>query len=212
MRLRFVLPVALLCLAMVSPTFLRAQFQQPTKEELAMTADPKAAGEAAVYLYSEETTDDAYHFHSYYERIKVLTEKGKELATVRIPYEHGVDTVTDVQGLEDRREAPDGGARIGFVNFRHAGEHLVQPAGLLAHRQQVGGQRREDSRLAHRPGDSFATFHTHSDAHQRAGNGLVVQRGGGDAQRLHQRHRVAHQGSHGAREPRRFGLQKCVAQ
>ena len=98
MRPRFLLPVALFCLAMVSPTFLRAQFQQPTKEELAMTADPKAAGEAAVYLYSEETTDDAYHFHSYYERIKVLTEKGKELATVRIPYEHGVDTVTDVQG------------------------------------------------------------------------------------------------------------------
>lgn len=35
-----------------------------------------------MYLYREETADDHLHFHRYYERIKVLTEKGKELATV----------------------------------------------------------------------------------------------------------------------------------
>jgi len=63
-----------------------------------MTSDPKAPGAAAVYLYREETTDDNLHFHSYLERIKVLTEKGKELATVRIPYEHGEFKVTDIQG------------------------------------------------------------------------------------------------------------------
>ena len=63
-----------------------------------MTADPKAPGAAAVYLYREETTDDALHFHSYYERIKVLTEKGKEQATIRIPYEHGQFKVTDIRG------------------------------------------------------------------------------------------------------------------
>jgi hypothetical protein len=63
-----------------------------------MTADPKAPGAAAVYLYREETTDDSLHYHSYYDRIKVLTEKGKELATVRIPYVYGVDKVTDIQG------------------------------------------------------------------------------------------------------------------
>ena len=43
------------------PTFLHAQFQEPTKEELQMTADPKAPGAAAVYLYREETTDDQLH-------------------------------------------------------------------------------------------------------------------------------------------------------
>ena len=65
------------------------QFQEPTADELHMTSDPLAPGAAAVYLYLEEKTDDAVHFHSYYARIKVLTEKGMELATVRVPYERG---------------------------------------------------------------------------------------------------------------------------
>ena len=89
---------ALLLLAIASPSLLLAQFQQPTDEELKMTADPKAPGAAAVYLYREETTDDNLHFHSYYERIKVLTEKGKELATIHIPYQHGDFKVTDIKG------------------------------------------------------------------------------------------------------------------
>lgn len=92
-------------LGAVYPTFAHAQFQEPTKEELQMTADPKAPGEAAVYLYREETTDDNLHFHSYYVRIKVLTEKGKELATVHVPYERGTFKVTDIKG---RTIHPDG--------------------------------------------------------------------------------------------------------
>jgi hypothetical protein len=88
----------LLLLALAAPFLLRAQFQQPTDDELKMTADPKAPGAAAVYLYREETTDDALHYHSYYERIKVLTEKGKDLATIRTPYEHGQFKVTNIQG------------------------------------------------------------------------------------------------------------------
>jgi hypothetical protein len=83
---------------LASPVLLRAQFQPPTPEELKMTADPKAPGAAAVYLYREETTDDSLHFHSYYARIKVLTEKGKEQATIRIPYEHGQFKVTNIEG------------------------------------------------------------------------------------------------------------------
>src|ERR1700676_3685678 len=98
MRIRVVVRLAALSLCLVFPLLGRAQFQEPTKEELSMTADPKAPGAAAVYLYREETTDDALHFHSYYERIKVLTEKGKELATVRIPYERGNFKVTDIRG------------------------------------------------------------------------------------------------------------------
>jgi len=88
----------LLLLALAAPALLRAQFQAPTPEELQMTADPKAPGAAAVYLYREETTDDSLHFHSYYERIKILTEKGKEQATIRIPYEHGNFKVADIKG------------------------------------------------------------------------------------------------------------------
>ena len=74
---------ALLCLCFLVPPLSHAQFQEPTKEELQMTQDPKAPGADAVYFYREETTDDALHFHGYYERIKVLTEKGKEQATIR---------------------------------------------------------------------------------------------------------------------------------
>jgi hypothetical protein len=37
-------------LLFASPLLLQAQFQESTKEELQMTADPKAPGAAAVYL------------------------------------------------------------------------------------------------------------------------------------------------------------------
>jgi hypothetical protein len=72
-------------------------FQAPTSEELTMTAEPKAPGAAAIYLYREETVDDNLHYHSFYERIKVLTEKGKELATVGVPYPKGKFQVTDIK-------------------------------------------------------------------------------------------------------------------
>jgi hypothetical protein len=86
-----------LLLALASSALLRAQFQQPTDEELKMTADPKAPAAAAVYLYREEITDDLAHYQTLYECIKVLSEKGKELATVRVHYFPGVDKVTDIQ-------------------------------------------------------------------------------------------------------------------
>ena len=105
MRIQPYLSLAFFLMAVTPSTFLHAQFPEPTKDELQMTADPKAPGAAAVYLYREETTDDNLHFHSYFERIKVLTEKGKEQATIRIPYEHGQFKVTDIQG---RTIHPDG--------------------------------------------------------------------------------------------------------
>jgi hypothetical protein len=98
MRISAAVRLAALSLCLASPILVRAQFQEPTKDELSMTADPKAPGAAAVYFYREETVDDSLHYHSYYSRIKVLTEKGKELATVRIPYEHGNFKVTDIKG------------------------------------------------------------------------------------------------------------------
>jgi transglutaminase-like putative cysteine protease len=96
---------AFLLFAIASPVLLRAQFQAPTQEELKMTSDPKAPGADAVYLYREEITDDVAQYHSYYERIKVLTEKGMELATIRIPYEKGEFKVTKIEG---RTIHPDG--------------------------------------------------------------------------------------------------------
>ncbi len=94
-----------LAIALAVSPLLRAQFQEPTTDELRMTSDPKAPGTAAVYLNIEERTEDAVHYHSFYARIKVLTEKGKELATVRVPYERGEVQVAAVQG---RTIHPDG--------------------------------------------------------------------------------------------------------
>lgn len=91
LRISFLLALAFAPLA-------SAQFHDPTPDELKMTVDPKAPGAAAIYLDREETTDDGLHFHSYYERIKVLTEKGKELATVHVPYEHGSFKVHGIVG------------------------------------------------------------------------------------------------------------------
>jgi len=86
-----------LCAAL-SPAVLCAQFQPPNPGELKMTSDPKAPGAAAVYLDYEETDDDSLHSQTYYARIKVLTEKGKEAATVEIPYRGGEFSIGSVTG------------------------------------------------------------------------------------------------------------------
>jgi len=41
--------------------------------------------------------DDNLHYHSFYARIKVLNEKGKELATVSVPYFKHEDSITDIK-------------------------------------------------------------------------------------------------------------------
>ena len=85
-------------LLVTAPIFLHAQFQEPTKDELQMTADPKAPGAAAVYLNIQEITDDQYYYQNFYARIKVLQEKGKELATVEVPYLRGDFKITAIKG------------------------------------------------------------------------------------------------------------------
>src|ERR1700757_4102093 len=87
MKIYASLRFALAAVVFAAPFTCTAQkFQEPTREELQMTADPKAPGAPAVFLYREETTDNANHFISEYARIKVLTEAGKEWATVDVPY------------------------------------------------------------------------------------------------------------------------------
>src|ERR1700733_2754204 len=105
----------LLCFALFSALFLtfspfaRAQWTQPTAEELSMTAQPEVPGAAAVYLFREETTEDDLHMFSTYVRLKVLTEKGKEYSNVELNYASvalgGSSSITDIQG---RTIHPDG--------------------------------------------------------------------------------------------------------
>lgn len=98
MRTSALARVSVLLLISGIPAHLYAQFQEPTSEELKMTADPKAPGASAVYLYHEDNVDQTDNTSSFYYRIKVLTDKGKEAATVRIPYEYGADKIADIQG------------------------------------------------------------------------------------------------------------------
>jgi transglutaminase-like putative cysteine protease len=92
--LRFAIPL----IVALSPVLAAAQFQAPTDEELKMTSDPKSPGADAVYLYEEEIDNDPLHYQSIYERIKILTEKGKDLATVNLPYLRGNWKITDIKG------------------------------------------------------------------------------------------------------------------
>jgi transglutaminase-like putative cysteine protease len=94
-------------LGAAAPLAAFGQFQAPTADELKMTSDPKAPGADAVFLNREETENDPQHYKSYYARIKVLTEKGKELATVRIGYEKNFAVSdADDKGANRDKESP----------------------------------------------------------------------------------------------------------
>src|SRR5258708_2693281 len=112
--------LGILLLGSFVPLAAHGQFQSPNKDEWAMTSDPKAPGAAAVYLYREERVDDPHHFRSIYARVKVLTEAGKELATVHVVYQKrfvfnaaGNNSSRMGSGTANHWDAPD-------VN--HAGE------------------------------------------------------------------------------------------
>ena len=50
--------LALLPLLTLAPALFAQKFQEPSKAELQMTADPAAPGAPAVYLDLQETTDN----------------------------------------------------------------------------------------------------------------------------------------------------------
>ena len=106
MRISMFLRGAAMLLTAALPLVLRAsEFQQPTPDELKMTADPAAPDASAVYLYYEEIDNDPLHYQSIYARIKILTDKGKDLATVNLPYLRNNFKITDISG---RTIHPDG--------------------------------------------------------------------------------------------------------
>jgi hypothetical protein len=105
MRMHRVLHLAATLALAGAPIFACAQFQAPTHDELTMTSEAKAPGADAIYLYYEEDDNDPLHYESIYARIKVLSEKGKSLATVELPYLKGGTKITDISG---RTIHPDG--------------------------------------------------------------------------------------------------------
>jgi hypothetical protein len=105
-RQRFRL-IPVFCLLCFFGALHAQQWTTPTADELAMTSIPEAPGAPAVYLYREEVSEDWNHEHSVYVRIKVLNGRGKDYATVELPYlASGWDT--DVGSIAGRTIHPDG--------------------------------------------------------------------------------------------------------
>lgn len=128
MRTHLFIAAILAGLALASSFTAGAQkFQEPTHEELQMTSDPKAPGAPAVYLYREEKTDNGAHYISSYARIKVLTELGKEWATVEVPYVPGYTAVPIIEGRtihSDGTAIPLAGKAEDLLVFKNNRNHV----------------------------------------------------------------------------------------
>ena len=84
-------------------------------EDLSMKDIKEQPGAPALILLREETDDDMNNAHSVYERIKILTDAGREYANVELPY--------------SRR-----GFSIGAVPLGHGGLPAGDGIGLRSHR------------------------------------------------------------------------------
>src|SRR6266852_5383652 len=74
-------------------------------DDLSMTDIKEQPGAPAVILLREETDDDMNNAHSVYERIKILTDAGREYANVELPYSRRGFTIAAISG---RTVHPDG--------------------------------------------------------------------------------------------------------
>jgi hypothetical protein len=90
--------VSLLLLSALSSTAFAAEWQQPTPEELKMTAEPSAPNADAIYLYREDLTDNKLHMEAVYVRMKILRDEGKKYADVELTGASRVFQITDIQG------------------------------------------------------------------------------------------------------------------
>lgn len=78
------------------PTLASTDWQQPTSEELNMKTYAAAPDAPAVYLFREEDISGSMGSRTLYARVKILTEKGKEMfANLEIPYVQDMK-VTDI--------------------------------------------------------------------------------------------------------------------
>lgn len=87
-------------------TLVRAEDWLPlSPEELKMSSTPKAPAAAAIYLYRQIDRDDNGPSEAVYERIKIFTEEGRNLANIEIPFYKGTE---NVRGIQARTIHPDG--------------------------------------------------------------------------------------------------------
>jgi len=101
----------LLLLLPAAANFARAEEWLPiSQEELGMRSTPKAPNAPAIYLFREVDRDDNGSSETIYERIKILTEEGRDHANIEIRY---LKESESVKAISARTIRPDGG----IVNF-----------------------------------------------------------------------------------------------
>ncbi|MBZ5492323.1 MAG: DUF3857 domain-containing protein [Acidobacteriia bacterium] len=104
MRAKLLFLSLLICLVSFCRAYAFDDWQPINPDELKMTADAAHQGDAII-LYHEETADDMTRHRYVYKRLKVLTEKGKDRASVEIPYDASYMGIADIRA---RTIAPDG--------------------------------------------------------------------------------------------------------
>jgi hypothetical protein len=83
-------------------------FRPATPEELALKSVPGDAGGEAAILDWVRIDDDTVSTSSEYYRIKILTDEGKKLAEVEIPYVPGYPLYSKITDVQARTIRPDG--------------------------------------------------------------------------------------------------------
>jgi Domain of Unknown Function with PDB structure (DUF3857)/Transglutaminase-like superfamily len=73
-------------------------------DDLSMTDIKEQPGAPAVILLREETDDDMNNAHSVYERIKILTDAGREYANVELPYSRRGFSIGGISGRTIHRD------------------------------------------------------------------------------------------------------------
>ncbi len=92
----------LLCLWMC---VAQADWLPVSPEELALRSEPLAPQAPAIYLYRQVDRDDDTSLVRVYNRIKILTEEGRDQANIKINYRKDRQRV---RGIEARTIRPDG--------------------------------------------------------------------------------------------------------
>jgi hypothetical protein len=95
--------LALTCLVCGVASGATSQWPEVSREEIAMSSEPKAPGAPAIFLYREVNINDQAGTHDYYKRVKIFTRAGLDEATVRFRVPQNV-SVENVQGRTTRSD------------------------------------------------------------------------------------------------------------
>lgn len=97
LRRFLVLPVSILFLLPLAA--FASGWQQPTAAELSMKSYAPDPNAPAVYLERDLEVNDPIHIHTFYARVKILSDKGKQMfGNIEIPFDASVASIRDVSG------------------------------------------------------------------------------------------------------------------